>query len=122
VDGDRIYRIALRFNTTPQAIASANGIVNADLIVLDQRLRIPNCFGVPTPIPTATVAPGTPTPIPGQATPVPSANSGTTYVVQPGDTLFAISMRYGVKVTALAQANNITNINLIFEGQSLIIP
>jgi LysM repeat protein len=117
VEGDRIYRIGLRFGLLPQTIANANGIVNVDLIVPGQQLRIPNCFGVPTPIPTATVGAGTPTPMPG--TPVPS---GRTYIVQDGDTLFAVATRFGVRVTALAQANNITNVNLIFIGQTLVIP
>jgi len=42
--------------------------------------------------------------------------------VQDGDTLFSISLRFGVRVTALAQANNIGDINLVFAGQRLIIP
>ena len=75
----------------------------------------------PTVVPTATPGPGTPTPVPGQGpTAVPAGS--TTYTVQLGDTLFAIAVRYGIKVNALAQANNITNINLIYEGQNLIIP
>lgn len=44
------------------------------------------------------------------------------YVVQAGDNLFRISLRYGVTIAALAQTNNISNINLIFVGQRLIIP
>ncbi len=122
VDGDRIYRIGLRFGFTAQAIAAANGIVNPDLIVLGQQLRIPNCFGVLTPAPTVTVGAGTPTPVPGQVTPVPATGGGRTYIVQEGDTLFAIATRFGVRVTALAQANNITNVNLIYLGQTLVIP
>jgi len=44
------------------------------------------------------------------------------YVVQPGDTLFSIAQRFGTTVQAIAQANNITNINVILVGQVLIIP
>lgn len=44
------------------------------------------------------------------------------YVVQPGDTLFAIAQRFGTTVQAIVQANNITNPNLITVGQVLIIP
>ena len=44
------------------------------------------------------------------------------YVVQPGDTLSSIAQRFGTTVQAIAQANNITNINLIVVGQVLIIP
>ncbi|MCT2346281.1 LysM peptidoglycan-binding domain-containing protein [Niallia taxi] len=33
-----------------------------------------------------------------------------------------MSQRYGVSVSALAEANNIQNINQIYAGQKLIIP
>jgi LysM repeat protein len=36
--------------------------------------------------------------------------------------LFALALTYNTTVQAIAQANNITNINLIFVGQKLIIP
>src|SRR5687768_5056731 len=44
------------------------------------------------------------------------------YVVQPGDTLFRISLRFNTSVAALAAANNIANVNLIYAGQTLVIP
>ncbi len=44
-----------------------------------------------------------------------------TYTVKAGDTLYSIAKRYGVTVTALVRANNISN-NLIKIGQVLIIP
>ena len=44
------------------------------------------------------------------------------YVVQPGDTLFAIAQRYGSSVEAIVAANNIANPSLISPGQKLIIP
>ncbi len=127
--GDRLFRIALRFGLSTDAVAGANGIVNPALIVPDQQIRIPSpaCI-LPTPIPptpappTATI-PGQPSPVPGVATLTPTpVPSGRSYVVQEGDTLFGISTRFGSKVTAIAQANNITNVNLIYVGQNLIIP
>jgi LysM repeat protein len=51
-----------------------------------------------------------------------SARQNTSYVVQPGDNLFRISLRFNTTVAALAAANGITNVNLIFAGQTLIIP
>lgn len=48
--------------------------------------------------------------------------TGNTYTVKAGDTLYAIALRYGVTVTQLAKANNITNPNLIRVGQTLKIP
>src|SRR5690242_12533612 len=50
------------------------------------------------------------------------AQTATTYTVQPGDNLFRISLRFGVPLATLAQANGISNTNLIFVGQVLQIP
>lgn len=44
------------------------------------------------------------------------------YIIKRGDTLSKIAKMYGVTVSAIAQANNITNVNLIRVGQRLLIP
>lgn len=44
------------------------------------------------------------------------------YVVQPGDSLAAIALRYGVSLEAIVQANGIQDRNLIQVGQVLAIP
>jgi LysM repeat protein len=44
------------------------------------------------------------------------------YVVQPGDSLAAIALRYGVEVEAIVQENGIQNRDLIKVGQELAIP
>lgn len=46
----------------------------------------------------------------------------TTHVVQRGENLYRISLRYGVTMASIAQRNNISNYNLIFSGQTLYIP
>ncbi len=46
----------------------------------------------------------------------------TTYVVQPGDDLYQISLRFHVSIQAIAAANGITNYNLIYVGEVLNIP
>ena len=48
--------------------------------------------------------------------------ANTTYTVKTGDTLYSIARAHGTTVAALQQANNLANINLIYPGQSLIIP
>ena len=44
------------------------------------------------------------------------------YTVKKGDTLSSIADEYGVSVSAILKANNITNPDLIWIGQSLVIP
>jgi murein DD-endopeptidase MepM/ murein hydrolase activator NlpD len=44
------------------------------------------------------------------------------HVVQPGDTLSMLAARYNTTVFALMNANAITNPNLIYVGQRLVIP
>lgn len=45
-----------------------------------------------------------------------------TYVVQPGDNLFRIALKYGLTTDVVARANNILNPNSIYVGQVLCIP
>lgn len=67
----------------------------------------------PSPLPEAPL----PSPTPSPATPPPS-----TYVVQPGDTLMGIAAVFGVYFAEIATANGIANPNLIYPGQTLVIP
>ena len=103
--GDTLLRIATRFGTTVSAIARANNITNPNRIQAGQRLFIPGPGNVVNP-----------------PTPQPPVTPQTTYVVRPGDTLFRIAVRFNLPVFRLAQANGITNTNLIYVGQVLIIP
>ena len=104
--GDTLAAIARRYGTTVQAIAQANNIVNPNLIYPNQVLVIPTSGG----------GGGTPSPTP------PPVSTGTVHVVQAGETLMRISVRYGVAVQVLVQANNISNPNFIYVGQRLTIP
>jgi len=51
-----------------------------------------------------------------------SAGGCTWYKVHPGDTLSSIAGRYNTNVQTLAQANHVSNVNLILPGRSLCIP
>jgi len=99
--GENLFRIALRYGTTVDAIARANHIVNPWFIYVGQRLNIP---GGKDPMP------------PGQPGP------GRTHVVQRGETLYSIALRYDTTVQALMVANNLANSNLIYVGQVLNVP
>jgi LysM repeat protein len=103
VQGDNLFRIALRYNVPLATVAQANNISNPALILVGQQITIPGCGG-------------------GTTNPGGGTGGGTTYVVQQGDTLFKISLRYGVPVNSIAAANGISNINLIYINQRLVIP
>lgn len=45
-----------------------------------------------------------------------------THIVQPGENLFRIALRYGVDMTELSQLNDLTDARSIYSGQELIIP
>jgi LysM repeat protein len=97
--GENLFRIALRYNTTVDAIAAANGIRNPQFIYVGQKLTIPQGGGT-----------------------TPPSGGGRTHVVQPGENLFRIALRYGTTPQAIAAANNLPNIHLIYAGQVLRIP
>ena len=100
--GDTLSNIAVRLGVSQTALAQANGIGNPNFIYVGQRLIVPGGSA--------------PAPAPG-----PAPASGT-HVVARGETLASIAARYGVSLTALAQANGLRNINFIWVGQVLTIP
>jgi cell division septation protein DedD len=76
----------------------------------------PSTSATPTKAPTATPTPTkSPTPTPSQTVVVKS------YTVVSGDTLSKIAAKFGVTVTALKAANNLTS-DIIKLGQKLLIP
>ena len=98
--GDSLSTIARTYGTTTALIAQANGITNVSIIRVGQKLRIPG-------VTTATTG---------------TTTTGRVYVVQAGDTLGKIAIKYGVTVDAIVKANNLPNSNLIRVGQKLTIP
>ena len=57
----------------------------------------------------------------GLSAPEPVAPGSEQYVVRPGDTLSAIAVRLGATQAALRAANELSNSNLIYAGQTLTI-
>ncbi|MBN1564389.1 MAG: LysM peptidoglycan-binding domain-containing protein [Anaerolineae bacterium] len=115
--GENLYRIALQYGTTVDAIAKANNVTNPNLIVVGQKLIIPVSGGVVVP-PTPTTAPVSATPMP---TPVP-APADVVHVVQAGENLFRIALKYNLLTSIVATYNNIENPNLVYVGQEIRIP
>ena len=111
--GETLYCIGRAYGVDPYAIARQNGILNPNLIYPGQRLAIPD---VPRSLPSGRVCPrqfdgGTPPP-----------PCRWYHTVGPSENLYRISLRYGVSMWAIAEANNILNLHYIRAGQVLCIP
>lgn len=117
--GESLIRIAEAYGTTVEAIAQANNILNPHLIYVGQVLVIPS--GAPEAAATP-VEPETPAaPPPATVAPVPPGTE-LTYVVQPGDNLFRIGLKYNLVPAVLAAYNGIPNPAVIYVGQVIRIP
>src|SRR5581483_2985979 len=144
--GDTLSGLARQFGVTVNVLADANNIPPNGFLYTGWQLKIP---GVVSPDKTsaqnnesANHAPAQKNqPNPNNA-PAPdnktntnppadkNANTNastanktptTTYIVQPGDTLFGIAVRNGVTIQAITIANNLTT-TFVFSGQRLLIP
>jgi LysM repeat protein len=104
--GETLSGIALIYGTTVSAIVQANGITNPSFIRSGQVLTIPGAAPQP-----ASRAQG--------SKPAPST---VTHRVAAGESLWGIAQRYGTTVSAIVQANGITNPSLIRSDQVLAIP
>jgi len=92
--GDTLGKIAKAHGVSVAALADANDISNPNLIHIGQVLVIPGEEGEPDEV----------------------------YVVKRGDTLRKIASNYSTSAAVLAEANNISNPNLIRIGQKIVVP
>lgn len=100
--GENLFRIALRYGLTYQELAAANGIANPNVVAAGAVLKIPGCGGT---------AGGTGT-----------GAGERQHVVQSGENLFRIALRYGLTYQELARYNGISDPNSIVAGQVIRIP
>ena len=91
--GDTLSEIAEKYNTTYQELAEYNNISNPDMIYVGQEIKIPSN----------------------------SEKEEIIYIVKKGDTLSEIAKKYNTTVDKLVKDNNISNPNLIYTGQEIII-
>ena len=101
--GDTLSQLAIEYNTTVAELVNLNNIKNPNLIYAGETLIVPGKETTPD---------GSNNSISGQ----------TIYIVKRGDTLSKIARMYNTTVSAIAKANGIRNVNLIYTGQRLIIP
>jgi LysM repeat protein/uncharacterized protein YvpB len=124
--GENLFRIGLAYGIGWQAIMDANGLYSTNIYV-GESLIIPTTGGSPAATPTPPPAEATP---PAEVTPAPTAPvpdpapqvSQSSYLIQPGDTLWLIAQRFGLSVGQLMAANGISTPNTIYYGQVLLIP
>lgn len=90
--GDTLSGIATKFGTTYQTLVAINGIGDPNRIWAGQVLKV---TGQPT--------------------------TQNTYYVQAGDTLSGIAAKFGTTVSALVSANGISNPNVIYVGQKILL-
>lgn len=117
-------------------IAEENKVVDANKLETGQTLSIPEVIAAATPAPapetitvTEPVAPtvaASPEPVLNQAqTQSSEPISAATYTIMKGDNLWTISVRAygdGYKWTQVCKENKLANCNLIYTGNTLILP
>lgn len=94
--GDTLAKIGQTYGIDWRLIAEANGIINPNRILVGDELKIPSN--------------------------TPGAVPELTHEVKAGETLFLISLNYGITWTRIAEANELTTPYVIYPGQILTIP
>ncbi len=102
--GENLFRIALRYGVGMDAIARANGITDPTRIFAGQQLIIPNYDPAPAVVENPMIA-----------------IEPNYHTVQRGENLNGIARLYGLTVQQLMQSNNISNPNVIYPGQQLMV-
>lgn len=98
--GDTLYVLAQRSGTTVAAILAVNPGLNPNNLQVNQTICLP---GGPTPPPA-------------------TCPNGTFYTIQPGDTFYALAVRFGISLQSLLAANPGVNPNALIVGQQICIP
>jgi membrane-bound lytic murein transglycosylase D len=109
--GETLSHLAEKYGVSVRTIAAINSIRNPNRVRTGQILQVPAGGGSRThEVIMASLAP------------LDSEGSYRTYTVVRGDTLWAISRRFGISISKLRQINNISNPSRIRPGQKLKIP
>lgn len=121
--GDTLYEIAQLYGVSMEDIAAANNLADGRTVMLGYPLIIPGVSG-PLGAPTATPTPRRVSPtrvytVPASAV---ATEGGVIHTVEPGDTLFSISMTYNILMSAIQEANDLPNPRVVALGQKLFIP
>lgn len=112
VKNDSLWAISKKYGVSVSSLQKANSL-SGNTIYVGQTLKIPSNSKTTSLKSTAQTSTGSKT-----AAVKATATSSTTYKVAKGDTLWSIAKKYGVSVSALQKANNLSS-SLIYIGQSL---
>jgi lysozyme len=106
--GDSFESIANKYGVTVRELVSANPqlLKTGDQLTVPVAVAIPGEGGVSS---ASTSGSG-------------SISTPRIHTIKSGDTLYALAIRYGTTVAAIAAANNLANPNQISVGQELTIP
>lgn len=110
VKNDSLWAISKKYGVSISSLKKANSL-SGNTIYVGQTLKIPSSSKT-TSFKSTTKTSSKTSAVKATAT------SSTTYKVAKGDTLWSIAKKYGVSVSALQKANNLSS-SLIYIGQSL---
>ncbi|MDN3311909.1 LysM peptidoglycan-binding domain-containing protein [Microbacterium oryzae] len=114
--GDTVWSIAQRYGSSVDRIISLNKLGSDALIFVGQKLAVAdNAVAVPAQQQEATSE----APAVQEA---PAAPQTESYIVQAGDTLWAIAQKHGVSVSELLAANGLNGSSIIYPGQKIALP
>ena len=94
--GDTVCGIAKRYGVKCRALLAANGLTSGSVLSVGRRLVIPGALA--------------------------ETRGGDTYTVRKGDSACGVASRYGVSCDTLLAANELSQQDLIYPGQTLRIP
>lgn len=96
--GDSLYKISQKFGISLEELIIVNNITAPYVIYPGQKIFVP------------------------RGSPPKPPSGGKIYIVKKGDTLFNIAKMFNVSVENIIKLNNLTNPDLIYPGQRLLIP
>ncbi len=94
--GDTVCGVAQRYGVKCRALLAANGLTSGSVLSVGRRLVIPGALA--------------------------ETRGGDTYTVKKGDSACGVASRYGVSCDTLLAANELSQQDLIYPGQTLRIP
>lgn len=106
--GDTLWAISTRYGVTIYRIVDLNPGLNVDTLWIGQIIIIQDGSS------------WAPTPGNGGGSGAPSGNR--IHTVEPGDTLWQIAVRYNASIKTIMDANGITDANMLWVGQRIVIP